>query len=414
MGQRSPHLHQRSEVSTNDTQLGEQEARTSLDLIKFEETPPIKDKSPRISRVIEKDHFVLSYPQPLISPSSFDTPPMITGAEISPVVHSFPTSNPLTSPSCSETEVLARSSHLHSSTVLSYCKETPEVGVSNCLTMGEPSNNHSSSPRLDVKFLATEHQNTDPLTDSHTHSMDNLLELSGRGEDKEETWVGALTSSPRTRLGKLKKLREKFAKKKPKSADICGSPNSPREPRSKSEHKSKNRVELTKPRSQSELSPQPEDRSESPTASPKSRKKRRSYTMLTSHITAKYQALHARTRRKSDEALPKRGDSMKMKKYESVKISVKKMSPEAFQTTLYNKQLKYKLRFALQSIHTPLTTSPVYLQLCADEDSMCDSRYQLITLLQHALQRSKWRHDAMEIALITEILRMVEPLPNWL
>ena len=91
-----------------------------------------------------------------------------------------------------------------------------------------------------------------------------------------------------------------------------------------------------------------------------------------------------------------------------------KMSPLRYRRSLYCDQLKYKLRAALQNIHTPLSLSPIYLQLCVDDDAKCDSRYQLILLIQHALQRSRWRHDVMEIALLTELLRMIEPLPNEL
>lgn len=88
------------------------------------------------------------------------------------------------------------------------------------------------------------------------------------------------------------------------------------------------------------------------------------------------------------------------------------MSPLAFEQSLFCNQLKYKLRAALQNIHTPLSLSPTYLTIQADADSNCDTRCQLILLIRHALQRSQWKHDDMEIALLSEILRMVEPLPN--
>ncbi len=270
-----------------------------------------------------------------------------------------------------------------------------------------------SSPRKEADFLTSVGRNFDPLVDSGTHhSLENLLDDSV----EEVKWEGeseALTSSSR-RGGRFRKLKEKFGKRKQKSLEVNGSPVHPRKPRSRSERPRKHSTDTAKPRSQSEFSPQPTERSSSTPSPPAvGYVKRRSYTMLTGHITAKYQALDAR--QKSEQAPVKRGGgSFKARSYESVKLSVAEMSPERFRKTLYCAQLQYKLRFALQNIHTPLTTSPVYLQLCADEDSMCDSRYQLITLVHHALQRSKWRHDAMEIALLTEILRMVEPLPNWL
>lgn len=151
-------------------------------------------------------------------------------------------------------------------------------------------------------------------------------------------------------------------------------------------------------------------------------RKRRSYTLLTGDITAKYAALEAKRKstqpkevtNTSDPQLPVVDNSVHVRKtlerFDSIPPA--EMSPRSFQTSLYCDQLKYKLRAALQNIHTPLSLSPVYLQLCVDEDSKCDTRYQLILLIQHSLQRSRWKHDNMEIALLTEILKMVEPLSN--
>ena len=163
---------------------------------------------------------------------------------------------------------------------------------------------------------------------------------------------------------------------------------------------------------------------------------KRSYTMLTDHITKKYQkkvldkiradssgsggmSEASSTLSPVKESLREEEDGGSVKNgggREGVDFLTlpSKMSPLRYRRSLYCDQLKYKLRAALQNIHTPLSLSPIYLQLCVDDDAKCDSRYQLILLIQHALQRSRWRHDVMEIALLTELLRMIEPLPNEL
>ena len=157
-------------------------------------------------------------------------------------------------------------------------------------------------------------------------------------------------------------------------------------------------------------------------------RKRRSYTLLTGDITAKYSALEAKRKStqlkanvtetsKSNDPQPpvvENSDQVRktLERFDSIPPA--EMSPKSFQKSLYCDQLKYKLRAALQNMHTPLSLSPVYLQLSVDEDSKCDTRYQLILLIQHSLQRSRWKHDSMEIALLTEILKMVEPLSNEL
>ena len=204
-------------------------------------------------------------------------------------------------------------------------------------------------------------------------------------------------------------------------------------------------------------------------------KRRRSYTIIAAPIMEKYTAL-VREKKKQMEAAP-----IIEKKLESLKrtasLRVKEMDPQTFQHSLFCTQLEFKLRAALQNIHTPLTSSSVYQQLRLEEESKCDSKYQvgeaegrreiergsclipffcapsfppsflpspfilpslplslppslslyssllppslppslqLTTLLQGALQRSKWFHDDMETALLTETLRMVNQLPNTL
>ena len=159
---------------------------------------------------------------------------------------------------------------------------------------------------------------------------------------------------------------------------------------------------------------------------------KRSYTMLTDHITKKYQKKILEKLRTDSGVSSGSGASETPSTLSPVKESAKeeedkdttqamvdltppsKMSTQRYRRSLYCDQLKYKLRAALQNVHTPLSLSPIYLQLCVDDDAKCDSRYQLTLLIQHALQRSRWRHDVMEIALLTELLTMIEPLPNEL
>ena len=94
------------------------------------------------------------------------------------------------------------------------------------------------------------------------------------------------------------------------------------------------------------------------------------------------------------------------------------MTPLTFKQSLFCNQLKYKLRSALQNIHVPLALNPTlnsaFQQLHLKDGLNLDARYQLILLIQHALQRTQWMQDDMETALLTEVLRMVEPLPSSL
>lgn len=248
----------------------------------------------------------------------------------------------------------------------------------------------------------------DAVSTSSGPSYENLFEAAEESRKKSK--------------GKLRKLRDRFKKHSKSSNKMVDKMDDKlanrslllRKPRSQSELVRKDSTEvepemdLVKRRSKSEMDVVEEELDGS---LPKNHKpKRRSYTLLTRHITDKY------AKRKSEGAhspeSPKKEPSPQ--KYHNVKSLLPSMNAEKFRDSLYCDQLKYKLRWALQNIHTPLSVSPIYLQLCADEDSMCDSRYQLTTLLQGALQQSKWQNDAMEVALLTETLRMVEPLPNQL
>ena len=259
----------------------------------------------------------------------------------------------------------------------------------------------------------------DSVSDVSQLSTENLLDEYAPAEGEPQT-----PSSPRRGFKRFRKLKDRFRKQRSKEDQ--------QKPRRKSEtvqYKAvvvgESLMESTKPRSKSDHGVLDEASEEEDSA--KTRKARRSYTILVKDITDKYAmgsrhkskgsatnttTTDSRTSSPSSAGVLQANDSKSS--YQDVRSAVARMSPARFSRSLYCSQLQYKLRVALQGIHTPLSTSPVYLQLCADEDSKCDSRYHLVTLLQGALQRSKWQHDDMEIALLTESLRMVEPLPNQL
>ena len=250
---------------------------------------------------------------------------------------------------------------------------------------------------------------------SSGQSTENLLEVYTPLEGDSPQ------SSPRRGFKKFRRnLKERFRKR---------AKDEQQKPRSKSEKDAiikEVSLDVPKPRSTSELH-YSQNKSSEEDSPKKTHKARRSYTILLKDITDKYatgrkpksketsSTTTTTTTGNTTSGPSSSGGTPKTdSKYQDVRSSVARMPPGRFKRSLYCGQLKYKLRVALQGIHTPLSTSPIYLQLCADEDSKCDSRYHLVTLLQEALQRSKWRHDDMEIALLTESLRMVEPLPNQL
>ena len=100
-------------------------------------------------------------------------------------------------------------------------------------------------------------------------------------------------------------------------------------------------------------------------------KRRRSYTTIAAPIMAKYAALVKE--KKQMEPAP-----IIEKKLESLtrtaSLRVKDMDPQTFQHSLLCTQLEFKLRAALQNIHTPLTSSPLYQQLRLEK---CDSKHQV-------------------------------------
>ena len=90
------------------------------------------------------------------------------------------------------------------------------------------------------------------------------------------------------------------------------------------------------------------------------------------------------------------------------------MSPSDFKKSVYCSQLKFKLRSALQNVYTTFSSSHALTQVQNGGGVAKDVRYQLVMLLQDALEQRSWMQLDMETALISEILRMVEPLPNEL
>jgi hypothetical protein len=95
-----------------------------------------------------------------------------------------------------------------------------------------------------------------------------------------------------------------------------------------------------------------------------------------------------------------------------VDVRVWEMSPEEFRESLFCTQLEYKLRAALQNVHTPLGCGPQGWREEGEEETGPDLKWQLTTLLECALQCSQWVHDNMETALLSETLRMVAQLTD--
>ena len=86
------------------------------------------------------------------------------------------------------------------------------------------------------------------------------------------------------------------------------------------------------------------------------------------------------------------------------------MSPLTFKRSQFCTQLKFKLRSALQKVYCN-----TQLQLPDGGGGVARSmHHELMTLIKHALQRSHWTQLHMETALLSELLRLVEPLPNEL
>ena len=288
-------------------------------------------------------------------------------------------------------------------------RDTLKPVTSPVTAVGEISGgDHSKQTSSQMEFLFPETPSPEGV--STGSSMENLLDTEGAEMEKE---IGGSPAQSK-KFKRLRKFRDRLRRKK-------GVEMRERKPRSKSMTKEKGAedveatMDLQKRRSRSEvpLSPREEEEDESPRAI---HRNRRSYTMLTGHITAKYAAKKKaesvrNANRKSSTETPKKDavDPKVDQQYESV-AEVTAMSPAKFKRTFYNSQLKYKLRVALQGVHAPLSNNPVYLQQCADKDCSC----QLTLLLQTALRHSRWQHSEMETALLTELLKMVDPMPQEL
>lgn len=338
----------------------------------------------------------------------------------------------------------------------SYKPKSPTIiSTSSVYAVGESSSNNSDMEQnvKDMRLLSPETTHSprpspEPASDNSggRGSMENLFEeeFDEVEEDKHKP-----RKTIRRRIRKLfrrhKSAEAPTTKSSSKRGSNSSSPTSSISSSSTKKSRSLSNVELlkitveeenerelspptpSKPRSASENDVLDEDASGYPV--------KRSYTMLTDHITRKYQKKILEKLRTDSGVSSGSGMSETPSTLSPVKESVQeeddleaidgglegvdltplsKMTPQRYRRSLYCDQLKYKLRAALQNIHTPLSLSPIYLQLCVDDDAKCDSRYQLILLIQHALQRSRWRHEVMEIALLTELLKMIEPLPNEL
>lgn len=285
-------------------------------------------------------------------------------------------------------------------------RDTLKPVTSPVTAVGEISGGGDGSKQMSFKMELLLPETSSPEGVSTGSSMENLLDMEGTELEKE------IKESPaqRKKFKRLRKLRDRLRRRK--DVEVRE-----RKPRSKSMTKEKSiddveaTMDLQKRRSRSEVPSSPKEEDQDLDESPRAiHRHRRSYTLLTSHITAKYAAkkkvegVKNANRKSSAENLKK-----DVRQYESV-AEVAAMSPVKFKRTFYNSQLKYKLRVALQGVHAPLSSNPVYLQQCADKDSSC----QLRVLLQTALRHSRWQHSEMESALLTELLKMVDPLPNEL
>ena len=290
-------------------------------------------------------------------------------------------------------------------------RDTLKPVASPVTAVGEISGgDHSKQMSSQMEFLFPETPSPEGV--STGSSMENLLDTEGGEMEKE---IGGSPAQSK-KFKRLRKFRDRLRRRK-------GVEVRERKPRSKSMSKEKSAEEveaamdLQKRRSRSEVPLSPKEEEEEEEESLRAiHRNRRSYTMLTGHITAKYAAkkkaesVRNANRKNSVENSKKDAVDPKVEQqYESV-AEVTKMSPAKFKRTFYNAQLKYKLRVALQGVHAPLSNNPVYLQQCADKDSSC----QLKLLLQTALRHSRWQHSEMETALLTELLKMVDPMPNEL
>ena len=327
-------------------------------------------------------------------------------------------------------------------------KSPLSVATTTVYAVGESSSNNSDVEQnvIDSKLLSPDsaslprpHSPDVPSDHSDLGSKENLFEC----DDFDQSEVPSKHKGKRT----IRKRLRRLFKRHTKSVDVSSKPDD----KGRSVSPASSVSTLTserKPRSSSNVEQlkvtiSEENNTERELSPPKSRSQsqndvlndvpgypvKRSYTMLTDHITKKYQKKVLEKKRADSSGS---GMSEASSTLSPVKELLReeeectqngavcdlalpaKMSPLRYRRSLYCDQLKYKLRAALQNIHTPLSLSPIYLQLCVDDDAKCDSRYQLILLIQHALQRSRWRHDVMEIALLTELLKMIEPLPNEL
>ena len=139
------------------------------------------------------------------------------------------------------------------------------------------------------------------------------------------------------------------------------------------------------------------DTAERPPSAPLSRKV--SYTRKIGHITAKYEKLAQEAR---EEEKRKWRKTVAVSVASPTRLDLSLGTLEMFRSCLLYHQLKYKIAFALQSIHSPV------LRVVARRDM--SMKEQLLCILQEAETRYLWLHDESQTVSVRETLRQLTPL----
>ena len=133
----------------------------------------------------------------------------------------------------------------------------------------------------------------------------------------------------------------------------------------------------------------------------------RSYTKLTGHITEKYRVLSSQQKTSTHQLSAASRHSMKQdvrsgtsSDHTPEHVADLVSSVEVFRQCLMYRQLKYKLATALQNIHMPVPE--------LREGQSCKD--QLVGILTSALQQSIWLRQSSESSLLSEIVKILEPL----
>ena len=139
------------------------------------------------------------------------------------------------------------------------------------------------------------------------------------------------------------------------------------------------------------------DVAERPPSAPLSRKV--SYTRKIGHITAKYEKLAQEAREEEKRRWRK---TVAVSIASPTRLDLSLGTLEMFRSCLLYHQLKYKVAFALQSVHSPVLRSG-----SSREKSM---KEQLVFILQGAESRNLWLHDESQTVFLRETLRQLVPL----